>query len=277
MGNKHEDQVCNTVIGFIAKRKHLTISEICCPDKEKKKNVPSVDRLIKCLGAEIVLEHTLIESYPEQIADSKIVEKLLGPLKAQLVGELPKPGHYELSIDVGAVKGAKATKSIQKALFEWIKKKAPLLQVGSPNVAPAHYIREKLAGVPFEVGLYRFPRHDGRFWITLALRDDLREKRRQRICRALNDKCPKLFDAKGDKRTSILVLESNDICLGNSCEIARSVTEELKAHRDAPDEVYLVETELKRWTIWILKDATNSFQDMANPGPYYVKPGEDCT
>jgi len=272
MGNKHEDQVCNTVIGFIVKRKHLTIIEICCPDKEKKKNVPSVDRMIKCTGVEVVLEHTLIESYPQQIADNNMVAKLLGPLRAQLSGQLPTPGHYELCIDVGAVKGAKNSQAIQSALIKWIKAKAPFLRVGSPNVAPAHYVREKPPGVPFAVTLYRFPRRDGKIWIALNAPEYLREQRRQRIRKALNDKCPKLFDAKGDKRTSILVLESNDIFLGNCCEIARAVAEELKAHRDAPDEVYLVETELKLWTIWILKDGSHSFQDVANPGPYYVKP-----
>ncbi len=207
MEKKHEKQVCDTIIHFIAKRKNLTVNKICYPDKEKRNSAPSVDRLIECPGLEIVLEHTLIESYSEQIADSKRVAKLLGPLRTKLAGRLPMPGHYKLSIEVGAVKGAKETEHIQNALINWIKEKAPLLRVGSPNVAPAHYIREKPRGIPFEVTLYRFARRDGEFCIMLDAPEDLRKKKRQRIRKALEEKCPKLCKARGDKRISILLLE----------------------------------------------------------------------
>jgi len=279
MEEKHEDLVCNTVVDFIAKRKNLTITEIWCPDKQKKNNMPSVDRLIRCVGVEILLEHTLIESYREQIADSKRVAKLLGPLRTELTERLPTPGHYELAIDAGAVKGAKDTECIQTTLLKWIKEKAPLLQMGSPNVAPAHYIREKPPGVPFEFTLYRFPRRDGKFDIVLNAPDDLREQRRQRIRKALEDKCPKLCKARGDSRISILLLESDDIFLANCCDTAESLADELKVRDDAPDEVYLVETEMqmKEWTVWVLKERTKLFRDIENPGPHYLNPTENLT
>ncbi len=277
MGKKHEDQVCTALIDFIAKQKNLTIREICCPDKEKKNNLPSVDRLIKCPDVEIVLEHTLIESYPKQIADSKRVDNLLGPLRAKLAGELPKPGHYELSIDVGAVKGAKDTKIVQTALIKWIKEKAPLLQVGSPNVAPAHYIREKPPEVPFEVTLYRLSRSDGGFWISVNAPEDLKKSRRQRIRKAIEDKCPKLCKARGDKCISILLLESDDLFLGNCSETAQAIAKELCPRNDSPEEIYLVETEIKPWVVWVLKEGKNLYRDIENPGPYRVYPDETLT
>lgn len=278
MKNKHEHRVCNTVAHFIAKRKNLFIIEICCPDQAKKNSKPSVDRLIKCSDTEIALEHTLVESYPQQIADNKRVANLLGPLRAELSGQLPTPGHYELCVDVGAVKGAKNSQAIQSALIKWIKAKAPFLRVGSPNLAPAHYVREKPPGVPFEVTLYRFARRDGEFWIALNAPEYLREQRRQRIRKALDDKCPKLCKARGNKRISILLLESDDIFLANCCDTSEALADELKGRNDAPDEVYLVETEIeKQWVVWILKEATKLFRDIENPGPYYLEPGEDCT
>jgi len=61
MAKKHEDKVCNTLVQFIAKRKGVSINRIDFPDKNKDNNEPSVDRLIRLVGLEIVLEHTLIE------------------------------------------------------------------------------------------------------------------------------------------------------------------------------------------------------------------------
>ncbi len=279
MEKKHEKQVCDTIIHFIAKRKHLTVNKICYPDKEKRNSAPSVDRIIECPGLEIVLEHTLIESYPEQISDSKRVDKLLGPLRTKLTGQLPKPGHYELSIDVGAVKGAKDTKNIQTALIKWIKEKAPILRVGSPNVSPSHYIREEPLGVPFQVTLYRWPRRDGEFWISVNAPEDLKKQKRHRIRKALDDKCPKLYNTKGNVRISILLLESDDMFLANCCDTAKALANELKGRDDAPDEVYLVDTEIvmKEWVVWVLKEGTKLFQDIENPGPYYLGPTENLT
>jgi len=269
---KHEDRVCDTVVYFVVKRKNLTIDRIYYPDKDKRNKGPSVDRLIKCVRVEIVLEHTLIESYPEQIADRKMVANLLGPLRTELAAQLPTPGHYQLSIDVGAVKGAKDNERIQKALIIWIKEKAPTLKLGSPDVAPNHLIREKPVGVPFEVTLYRFPRRDGQFQINLQAPEDLEEKRRERIRKALDEKCPKLCKAKGENRISILLLESDDIFLGNDLEIAEIVTQELAVRNDAPDEVYLVDTWVHHWAVSILKDGPTFFPDIEDVGPYYLDP-----
>jgi len=273
MKARHEDRVCDTVLYFIAKRKNLNIDTIYYPDKDKKNNAPSVDRLIKCDGIEIVLEHTLIESYPEQIADRKRVAKLLSPLRTELAGQLPTTGHYQLSIDVGAVKGAKNTGAIQKRLVAWIKSKAPLLQLPTPyKPFDKHYVSEKPHGVPFEVTLYRFPRRDGEFWIGLNAPDDLQEKRRQRIRKALEEKCPKLYRARVDTRNSILLLECADIFLGNDLEIAEVVTEEVSLRNDAPDEIYLIDTWMKQWAVSVLKEGENLFPDIENAGPCYLDP-----
>lgn len=187
MKKEYEKRVCKAVIEIIKKRKNLLVDKIEYPD-EKERNKQAVDVLLKCSSREIVLEHTRIESYPQQIKDWSQIRKLLKPLEEMLTGKLPAPGHYELSVDVGATKGAKHTKVIQKALIKWIKEKAPLLQPGSPDVAPDHYKREKPDGVPFEVTLYRWPGNNGKFWIMEDAPADLAEKKRERIREALEEK-----------------------------------------------------------------------------------------
>ncbi|MHA1713124.1 MAG: hypothetical protein ACTSW4_03650 [Candidatus Ranarchaeia archaeon] len=267
---KHEKQVCKIVASFIAKRKNLTIDDISFPDEEEH-NEQAVDVLIKCSSMEIVLEHTRIESYPAQIADKCMVENLLKPLENKLTDQLPTPGHYKLSIAVGAVKGAKDTESIQKALIEWVEEKAPLLELPIHKPSNKHRITEKPSGVPFEVTLYRFERRDGKFFVMLVAPSELESKRRQRIKIALEEKCPKLSKAKGEKRTSVLLLESDDICLGGQTQIAKAVVEDLPQN-NVPDEIYLVETEIKPWVLWVLKEREKLFPSLDNDGPHYLDP-----
>lgn len=266
---KHEKKVCKAVLGVIAGRKNIVIENIDYPD-EKERTKKAVDVIGKTSSGEIVLEHTRIESYPKQIEDWSQVRKLLKPLEKILTKKLPMPGHYVLAVEVGAIKGAKNTESIQKALIKWIKNKAPSLQLGSPETAPGHYIREKPEGVPFEVYLYRWPRNDGKFWIQENAPDDLENKRRKRINEALEDKCPKLWKAKGDKRTSILLLELDDISLGSHLSAGEALIEELTFRNDPPDEIYFARTELEKWEIWILKEGDCIFRDVKEPGPYYL-------
>ena len=189
-----------------------------------------------------------------------------------LTGRLPKHGQFELCINAGAVEGAKDTKRIQKVLIEWIKEKAPSLKLGSPDVAPAHYIREKPIGIPFEVTLLRWPGNDGKLWIVLYAPKDLEEKRRQRINDALEGKCPKLYKARGVDKTSILVLELNDISLGNYTTVTKDVVQNLSHRNDVPDDIYLIKTELEQWCVWILKEGKKLFRDVENRGPHYLNP-----
>ena len=186
---------------------------------------------------------------------------------------MPTPGHYKLVVAPGAVDGATDGETIQMKLEAWVRYKAPALQIGSPSTAPNHYVREIPPGVPFEVTLYRWPGLDGKFFISRFVPNELEKKRCKRIRSALEAKCPKLKEARGNHKSSILVLESNDISLGNHIDIADAVIKELSKRRDdIPDEVYLVETDIEPWTVWVLKEGPKLFFDVPDAGPHYIEP-----
>jgi hypothetical protein len=46
--------------------------------------------------------------------------------------------------------------------------------------------------------------------------------------------------------------------------------ETLPSRNDAPDEIYLVRTELEKWEVWILKEGDTLFQNVIELGPYYL-------
>lgn len=269
----HRQKVCKSILNFISLRTGQQLSDLTEPDKLERQKT-AVDYSFRCGRQDYVLEHTLIESLPDQIQDDRQFMDLLGPLETELSGKLPSPGHYNLTVHFGAVKGAKNRVRIQELIKSWVLQKAGQLEIGSPATAPRHFITEKPDGVPFEITLYRWgglPGLEGRFLIQRFAPEDLKEKRRVRIRIALDAKCKKLAKSKEGFKGSILVLESNDIALANAVEIGKTLALELQ--RDGsqiPDEIYSVETETPHWVIWILKFGDQIFPTVERAGPYFI-------
>jgi hypothetical protein len=88
--------------------------------------------------------------------------------------------------------------------------------------------------------------------------DEIETHRAERIRAAFDRKCPKLFRHKTAGRETVLVLESNDIALGNHHEIGMSVAATLLGRFDVPDHIFLVETEGKS-IIWTLKQGVDIY------------------
>lgn len=266
MKNEREKIICETVLReVIAKRKKMQILDLSYPD-ENEREEEAVDLLAKTDKCKIVLEHTRIESYSGQIDSIHRAKKLFDPIKKQLDGKMPSPGHYELSFDIHKTKGATDTEKIQNVLINWIKKTAPILEIGSSEVAPAHYKEEKLKNVPFEVSLYRWPDEDRRFRYVACIP---KYDNKKAIQTSLEKKCPKLNKAKSKETTSILLFELNDLSLGNHITVRKALSQ-INGRSDIPDDIYLVRTELDKWWIYILKEGEDVFYNTIGPSSYII-------
>lgn len=265
---EHERRVCEAMVRVIAHRRGEHFEIVGVPD-ELERSKRAIDLHFRGRSGDYVMEHTQIESFPEQITDDHRFVDLLRPVVAELTDTLPKPGKYVLTVLPGAVVGA-MDDHIPKAFVAWVREKAPTLQLGSPLTAPDHEITKIPPGVPFPVTLRRWPGLDGTFHIARSVPENLEEQRTARIGRALEDKCPKLLTARGENRISVLVLESNDLALADYAHIARAVISECRRRHDIPDEILLVHTDLDPWEVWILREDTRWGPDHIHSGPYWV-------
>jgi len=231
---------------------------------------PAVEWEFETPTAKFALEHTRIESFPNQIGEGKLFAQLLGPLEAELAGKLP--GAFFLSADVGAAKAPITQHAeIQRILAEWILAKGTGLESEEQSGADGKCdITEKPDGVPFEVTLHRDADYDSRLFIIQNLPGDGENLQRDRIRTALDRKCPKLLQTAKDGRVSILVLESDDIALANRRSIANATIAELSARHDAPDIVVWVRTNTKPWKAWLLKDGITTYPNVSMAGPYML-------
>ncbi len=115
---KNEQALCKAVIHLIGERRGEPITKIE-PVDTKERTRPAVEWRFETPTARFALEHTRIESFPNQIVKGKQFAQLLEPLETDLAGRLP--GTFFLIADVGAAAAPSAKhEQIRKDLAAWI-------------------------------------------------------------------------------------------------------------------------------------------------------------
>lgn len=252
MSKNHRSRICEEIAKFIASNSNSSVSDPVEPD-EVERGEKAVDYQFKVGECIYVMEHTRIESYPKQIEDGRKLFDLLEPIKAGLQDAIPV-GRYRLTIKAltSTQLSYKEHRKIRDKIKAWVMEKAPLL---IPTDRKAASVTENPKGVPFEITLTRGVSNTPGVYIARYVPEDLEVLRLQRMKTALSEKCPKLSKAKMKADRSVLLLESNDVALGNVDEIWNALDKALRSRvDDHPDEIYLIETESeKRWYLQILK------------------------
>jgi len=246
--------VVKETLGFISKSRGVVCEIFDYPD-EKERKLPACDVLALIDGKKVAIEHTSIDSIPFQRRDNSRFMALLGPLEKELTGKLPTPGHYQLIVDMGVIPTGIKWDIVRSRITLWCQEVASSLEIGSSSTASRHFIREKPEGIPFEVALYRWPGRDGKLRIARFMPHDLENKRVEVIVQSLVSRGVKISEYKDRGFRTILILESNDIALGNASDIGQAFVSAI--HRSKlkrfPDEVYLVETEMAPYYFHCLK------------------------
>ena len=129
---KNEEAICSNVVRFMSVRRGEPFVDVCQPDKEDQSQ-QNVELVVESpSGHRAVIEHTRIESYPDQIPDGRAFVILLRPLEGALPRFLPD-GKYDLTIECGAaskVRGRDADQ-VRLAIAIWVVNAASKLAEGS--------------------------------------------------------------------------------------------------------------------------------------------------
>jgi len=235
---------------------------------EIERNSPACDVLAIVGRRNVVVEHTSIDSIPDQRTDDDRFRRALGPLEKELEGGLPAPGYYRLCVDMNVIPTGLNWNVVRQRIREWCLKVASTLEIGGPFTTPRHFIRGTPEGVPFEVTLYRWPGRDGGFKVARFSPDDLERQRLQVICQALATRGAKVAKYGNSGFRTILILESDDIALANNVDIGQALVKAISSPKaiPLPDEVYLVQTETEPYDFCCLK-----FEDTVFPHAAILK------
>jgi hypothetical protein len=243
----NQDDACEFARDIVAARIGESITLTDRPDRSRR-DIKAVEELWESANHKYAVEHTLIESFDGQLANTAKIERLLVPVQAMLVGRLP--GRFALAVrktdtNAARVNFAAAHEEIARLVLEV----ADRLQVGETVTLGSE-------ALPFEFRLHLRFREDSRLILYTDIDGDPDELRRERVRRALDAKCPKLAIWARDGRGSVLILEADDIQHSNSSVVYHAVAPTLAERTDQPDIVILVETDGSPWSGWILKEGS---------------------
>lgn len=258
----NQELACRRVLDDLSERLGEPINVVGRPDEEERQR-EAVEILAQSESGshQFAIEHTRIESFPEQISDGAAFSRVLRPLETELSAELG--GHYWLIVPAGASERvrAKDTERVQDTIKKWVIEAARTLEAKDPNSKKTDSITVELDGVAFPLTLKRTRYPGPSFGIFSIVPEELEELRAQRVNSALTRKCLKLERCRQDGYSTVLVLESNDIQLANAGVIKDALTSAQSGREDMPDYVYLVETEIAPPLVHFLRGPRGTIEE----------------
>jgi len=230
-----QDAVCAFVREILTARTAEAIAVTARPELANRR-IPAIEELWEAASHRYAVEHTRLESYGGQIENEAKLRRLMLPVREFLIGRLP--GSHVLAVRVSETQAARIKyEEAHKKIIELTLQAAPKLKDEETIVLPS-------TKLPFTVQLHRRHGNGGsHVAVHCLIEGDGEDLRLQRMRRALNDKCPKLAAWCGDGRTSVLVLEANDIQLSNAFVAFDAFKQAIAERNDQPDIVVFVETD----------------------------------
>ena len=240
-------------------------------------------------GKLFAFEHTGIEPFVGQI-DNKIQnEKIWEPIRDQFDRCRNDGEYWELYVPSNAWRYVKSKKLrvVRSALANWVSENHQTVPAATYGDSSANTFMWICAdNIPFKFSLRRwcFDQSSGnpnllsnRFQIVSSFTADLETERAVRICKACDDKYPKLeVWRKSHGAKTVLILEHNDL-EHTSAPLVYAALKTAEANRsDTPDEIYLVSIlSEKIWFVNCLRREGTTYPD-AREGSYRYNP-EDLT
>lgn len=245
MATFSQDAVCSFVREILSSRSGEFLEVTARPDLVVRNDL-AVEELWDGPSKRFAAEHTRIESFSGQLHNTAWIQRLVFPVRAMLEGRLP--GYFELSVREAETTPARIDfGQAHDEIVRLVLETASAMKDGDTAVLVS-------AVLPFKVGLRRRHGKGSRTVLTTVIEGDLEEMRVVRMRRAFDAKCPKLAAWSAEGRASVLILESSDFQHSNAWLVSEAVRQVLDERSDAPDIIFLVETDGAPMYGWMLKD-----------------------
>jgi hypothetical protein len=267
MANKidNERKACDAVARCLENLLQLRRSNARSPEDDKVG--PPVEYLFDLGNRKYAMEHTVVEAFIGQIQTDVEFGLFVTPIADVLDYQLPVPGVYRLYFPIQPGKGIKTKRhaNVQEKIIEWVRKTAAELHSESPEQPRSSeergyhsgFRKETIEGIQLQLSRqtdWHMPDEvQGRLFPIRFAPEDYENLRRERLKRTMSKKLPKLQSWKRSGARSVLVLENRDIAISSHVSILEAAEHALEMRADRPDEVWLVDTTIKKeWTVWCL-------------------------
>lgn len=212
------------------------------------------------------LEHTIVQSFSNQIGDGINFIGMTDALITELVGRLPENIFFQVVMSVGATDGIKKHKisNIRTSLREWIVSVAQRLKINESLGTEC----ETPDGVPFSVRLnWQSWRAPTKIHFVRSVPAGIDESRLEQLVTGIRSKIVKLQGWGKVGVQDILILENWDGALSNIEIIKNNFEAASKQFEQIPSNVYVVDTCFESmWTVWTIRR-----DDIAELSPKFLQ------
>ena len=202
--------VIQKFVTHLSKVKQVSLRITTWPDKVNRSK-RDIDALVEGGSVRIAIEHTTIDTVPDQRRDSARFMKVFGKIDTELSGEFD--ARIRLTVPFGAIPTGFDRSTLRRTLTQWLRKTIPSL----PNGFGCH----EVPGLPFKIHINK--RSSERPSLRVGRFDPEDKTLPQRLHAAINNKVGKLAPYKKSGFETILLIESDDIALMNLTLMQKSV------------------------------------------------------
>lgn len=202
------------------------------PDK-RNRTTPDVDALAESSNQRVAIEHTSVDSLPDQPQDDARFLEVLGNLEDELRGQIPL--HLVVAIDFGAVPTGVEWRAIRHMLGGWL-----LTNLATFSHEHTEY---RIPGIPFLVEVWT--RTGGPPGLFTARRQPAKDDFSTRLRPLLSEKVSKLESYRKKGYFTILLVESSDIALMSRGKLAAAIDAAYSSETlTCPDSIWYADTDI---------------------------------
>ncbi len=203
-----DTDVIDEFVAYLEKNGHPGLKVERRPEVENRESAD-----IDAIAGPFAIEHTSIDTLPNQRGNNARFMKVLGDLEQEL-NPLPFKFNLFISIEYDAITKGQDWSAIKKALKGWITQDAPRIKDGF------HFI-DSIPGIPFKLNVYKEPCSPGRLYSKRNIPGDCTLP--SRIKELFEKKAEKLSYYQGCGKTTILLIESYDAALMNEPKMVTAI------------------------------------------------------
>ncbi|MBI3714853.1 MAG: hypothetical protein HY255_02535, partial [Betaproteobacteria bacterium] len=248
----NEGKCCDAVIRILEEREGGDRTAISYPEHEQ--HSAPVEIVCTIGKTRYALEHTKLQSYPDQLQDGVHFCNALEVLEGKLSGRLPHIGWFMLIIPTGVFDGLSYDDAIhiRNNLESWIIRVAPTMTLSARGFA---VLKDVVGGVPFDVRLQAMQCSQellGNLRIARSAPPNIDDLRLDEIGKTLAKKLPKLKIWSEQGVQTVLVLETEDIALANHGKTLDGLKHHLPLQGHFPDYIFFVYAIGSQWIVQTL-------------------------
>lgn len=232
-----QQRVISEFVSYFAEAKGIPLKITKWPDEENR-STKDIDAVAEGNSTRIAIEHTTIDTVPQQREDSARFKEVFGGLEAQFLSKVTD--RVKVTVSFYVIQDKVSWQMLRHTLKEWIEENISTLPCGS-----AYY---DIPGLPFKVHINKQASEKPSLRIG---RFDPKDKTLpKRIADSITRKTQKLILYKERGYETFILIESDDIALMNTELMVSSVKTAIEGIKEGMkieeiiDEIWYADTSI---------------------------------